>query len=207
MEADPAIHLGLLLQSQSTRAVDLHHQIRMLGMMQDCGVIATAQRAPGAGELHNPDWIMGIRAMDLQLRQQLVINALQQLLHTRDRTGIGHGRIVAGLANACKQIGSYAHAQELLRQGHTYLDSNIRRYGNRTIRQPPPRARRRTLNLRGGPVANPSLTLQKSPARLIGAGATAEVKLDKPTSVNALARRERQPVAAKSHTPFLFPMC
>jgi hypothetical protein len=24
----------------------------------------------------------------------------------------------------CKEIGSYARAQELLRQGHTYLDSN-----------------------------------------------------------------------------------
>jgi hypothetical protein len=25
---------------------------------------------------------------------------------------------------SCKEIGSYARAQELLRQGHTYLDSN-----------------------------------------------------------------------------------
>jgi len=62
------------------------------------------------------------------------------------------------------------------------------------------------LNLRGGPVANPSLTLQMSPAQSIGAGATAEVRLDQPTPVISLALRERQPVAAQSDTPFLFPV-
>jgi hypothetical protein len=54
----------------------------------------------------------------------------------------------------------------------------FRGYGNRTISQPPQRTRRRPLNLRGGPVGNPSLTLQKSPARSIGAGATAEVRVN-----------------------------
>ena len=29
-----------------------------------------------------------------------------------------------GRRYSCKEIGSYAHAQELLRQGHTYLDGN-----------------------------------------------------------------------------------
>ncbi len=30
----------------------------------------------------------------------------------------------SGTKTSCKQIGSYAQAQELLRQGHSYLDRN-----------------------------------------------------------------------------------
>jgi len=37
---------------------------------------------------------------------------------------IPDGTTPGGRRYRCKQIGSYARAQELLRQGHTYLDSN-----------------------------------------------------------------------------------
>jgi endonuclease YncB( thermonuclease family) len=44
----------------------------------------------------------------------------------RQRTAarIPDGSTPGGLRYHCKDIGSYARAQELLRQGHTYLDSN-----------------------------------------------------------------------------------
>jgi hypothetical protein len=32
---------------------------------------------------------------------------------------------MAGQRYRCRQIGSFAKAQELLRQGHTYLDGNV----------------------------------------------------------------------------------
>ena len=78
----------------------------------------------------------------------------------------------------CREIGSYARAQELLRQGHTDLDGNgneeaceslrslgFCRYGNRHSSGPPPAEKGRTLKLRGDPGANPILALQQSPAR------------------------------------------
>ncbi len=37
---------------------------------------------------------------------------------------IPDGTTPGGRRYRCKEIGSYARAQELLRQGHTYLDSN-----------------------------------------------------------------------------------
>ena len=37
---------------------------------------------------------------------------------------IPDGTTPDGRRYSCKEIGSYARAQELLRQGHTYLDSN-----------------------------------------------------------------------------------
>lgn len=37
---------------------------------------------------------------------------------------ISDGTTPGGRRYRCREIGSYAHAQELLRQGHTYLDSN-----------------------------------------------------------------------------------
>ena len=37
---------------------------------------------------------------------------------------IADGTTPDGRRYSCKEIGSYASAQELLRQGHTYLDSN-----------------------------------------------------------------------------------
>jgi hypothetical protein len=44
----------------------------------------------------------------------------------RGRTAavIPDGTTPGGRRYRCKEIGSYARAQELLRQGHTYLDSN-----------------------------------------------------------------------------------
>ena len=44
----------------------------------------------------------------------------------RGRTSavIPDGSTPGGRRYRCKEIGSYARAQELLRQGHTYLDSN-----------------------------------------------------------------------------------
>ena len=103
MEADLAIHLGLLVQPRSSRAVDLHHQIRMLGMVEHCGVIPAAQHAPGLGELHNRDWIMGIRAMDLQVRKQLVVNARKQFRNARSCTGMVHTHIFAEKSSERKQ--------------------------------------------------------------------------------------------------------
>jgi hypothetical protein len=37
---------------------------------------------------------------------------------------IPDGTTPGGRRWRCREIGSYARAQELLRQGHTYLDSN-----------------------------------------------------------------------------------
>ena len=42
----------------------------------------------------------------------------------RSATVILDGTTPGGRRYSCKEIGSYARAQELLRQGHTYLDSN-----------------------------------------------------------------------------------
>jgi len=79
MGSDAAVHLSLLLQTWAVWAVDLHHQVRVVGMVQHRGVIAAAQDAPGARKAHNPHRIMGIGAVDADLRQQLVVNVVQQL--------------------------------------------------------------------------------------------------------------------------------
>jgi endonuclease YncB( thermonuclease family) len=42
----------------------------------------------------------------------------------RSAAVIPDGTTPGGRRYSCKEIGSYARAQELLRQGHTYLDSN-----------------------------------------------------------------------------------
>ncbi|MEI7666857.1 MAG: thermonuclease family protein [Synechococcaceae cyanobacterium ELA263] len=42
----------------------------------------------------------------------------------RHNAVIPDGTTPGGRRYRCQEIGSYAHAQELLRQGHTYLDSN-----------------------------------------------------------------------------------
>ena len=42
----------------------------------------------------------------------------------RSAAVIPDGTTPGGRRTSCKEIGSYARAQELLRQGHTYLDSN-----------------------------------------------------------------------------------
>ena len=96
----------------------------------------------------------------------------------RRSAAIPDGTTQGGLRYRCKEIGSYAKAQELLRQGHSYLDGNgdgeacesLRLlefwwYWYRYCRMPPPPEKWRTLKLRGGPVANPTLTLHQSPAR------------------------------------------
>jgi len=44
--------------------------------------------------------------------------------HGRSAAVIPDGTTPGGRRYRCKEIGSYARAQELLRQGHTYLDSN-----------------------------------------------------------------------------------
>jgi hypothetical protein len=66
--ADQPVNLGFLLQAGAPRAVDLHHEIGVVRMLQHRGVIAAAQGAPGMREMPNPHRIMGIGAMDLQLR-------------------------------------------------------------------------------------------------------------------------------------------
>jgi hypothetical protein len=43
---------------------------------------------------------------------------------SRNATAFPDGTTPGGRRYRCSEIGSYARAQELLRQGHTYLDSN-----------------------------------------------------------------------------------
>jgi hypothetical protein len=45
--------------------------------------------------------------------------------HRRTAAVIPDGTTPGGRRYRCREIGSYARAQELLRQGHTYLDSNV----------------------------------------------------------------------------------
>ncbi len=42
----------------------------------------------------------------------------------RRSAAIPDGTTPGGRRYRCSEIGSYAHAQQLLRQGHTYLDGN-----------------------------------------------------------------------------------
>ncbi len=45
------------------------------------------------------------------------------------------GTTPGGRRYRCKEIGSHARAQELLRQGHTYLDSNVDGEACETLRR------------------------------------------------------------------------
>ena len=77
-------------------------------------------------------------------------------------------------------------------------------YGNRYYRKPPPPEKRRTLKLRGGPVANPTLTLHQSPARNHPSRCT-QRRCECFIRVNAMSWRECHPVTAESNTPVLVP--
>jgi hypothetical protein len=77
-------------------------------------------------------------------------------------------------------------------------------HGNGDSRKPPPAEKRRTLKLRGGPGANPTLTLHQSPARGHPSRCT-QRRCECFITVNAMAWRECHPATAESDTPVLFP--
>ena len=125
----------------------------------------------------------------------------------------GHYRI--------SESSSDGHAQELQRQGHTTLSmamamvkpvKRCTHWGwevrEQDLQRASTSAQKAYFEVEGRPGSQPD----PRPPTESGQGSpepvrTAEVRLDKPTPVNSLALRERQPVAAQSNTPVLFPAC
>ncbi len=138
-----------------------------------------------------------IHRLELNRQAHHVLNALR----CTKRTLLGCGAIQAFADVAAHAIPARYAREDIASEA--LLRLGFRRYGNRNVRQPPSLARRRTLKLRGGPGANPTLTLQESPARPPEPVRTAEVQVR--TTVISMARRECHPVAQKSDMPLLFP--
>lgn len=55
-------------------------------MVQHRGVVAAAQQMPGTRQLQHLHRIVGIGAVDAQLRQQPAVNVVQQIRQTRHQS-------------------------------------------------------------------------------------------------------------------------
>ena len=119
--------------------------------------------SPEAIGLHEGDFMAAaspqIHRLELNRQAHHVLNALR----CTKRTLLGCGAIQAFADVAAHAIPARYAREDIASEA--LLRLGFRRYGNRNVRQPPPLARRGTLKLRGGPGANPTLTLQQSPDR------------------------------------------